>query len=179
MQSIEYTDWIDHFTSQVNSIFSAEKASDIMSKVDFDKWIFSPGYPIIKNNFTNLYLTEAENKYNELFEGKLNGKFVEEFKSWHTNVKIVFLNMIKGNSSKVTEEVYNYMKNTLKLDSGYNMEVLNIWYQIALATKHRDVIPFVTSFLGEIGRMKYIRPIYIKFAQLDKNEAVKVFNDNK
>jgi len=77
------------------------------------------------------------------------------------------------------DSLYNFLKDNFGLHSGYNSEVKNLWYQLALNTKHSDVIPFVEEFLGQIGRMKYIRPIYKAYGLLDKKAAIACFEKNK
>jgi leukotriene-A4 hydrolase len=89
------------------------------------------------------------------------------------------LNKILDKVESLTENQYTYLRDTLGLHKGYNMEVSNLWYQIALLSRHSDVFPYVIDFLGQIGRMKYIRPIYFAFAKLDKQKAYGVFTQNK
>jgi len=91
----------------------------------------------------------------------------------------VFLNLIAERSKELTDNLYSFLRDDLKLHSGYNSEVRNLWYQLALNTKHSDVIPFVEEFLGKIGRMKYIRPIYNAYGILDKKASLACFEKNK
>jgi leukotriene-A4 hydrolase len=175
LQSIEYTDWKNHFINEVNSRFDKESALNILKKVDWDTWIFTPGYPIVKNDFNNTYSTEAQIRLNDLFNGLTKDDFPQVFKDWLTTVKIVFLNLVATNLNKFSEENYVYFRDTLKLSTDYNMEIKNIWFQISLNTNHKDILPNIIDFLGKIGRMKYIRPIYKAFASVDKTQAYDVF----
>jgi leukotriene-A4 hydrolase len=109
----------------------------------------------------------------------LPSDFVSVFKGWHTNVKIEFLNKVLEKQSNLTNNQYETLRDKLGLHKGYNMEVSNLWYQIALLAKKKDVYPYVIDFLGQIGRMKYIRPIYAAFAMSDRNKAYDVFTQNK
>lgn len=79
----------------------------------------------------------------------------------------------------LNEKLYVFLRDNLNLHSGYNSEVKNLWYQLALNTKHNDVISYVEDFLGKIGRMKYIRPIYKAYGLLDKKAALACFEKNK
>jgi leukotriene-A4 hydrolase len=87
--------------------------------------------------------------------------------------------MIAKNLDKFSDNNYVYLRDTVKLHTDFNMEIKNVWYQIALNTKHRDVIPNVIDFLGKIGRMKYVRPIYKAFALVDRNLAYETFTKFK
>ncbi len=179
LQSIEYTDWKDHFINEVNARFNKEEAQNVLQQVDWDTWIFKPGFPIVKNDFNNTFSTEAASRLDDLFSGVMKDDFPEVFKNWHTSVKIVFLNMVAANLNKLSEENYVYFRDTLKLNTDFNMEIKNVWYQISLNSNHKDAIPFVIDFLGKIGRMKYIRPIYKAFAYVDRDQAYAVFSKLK
>jgi leukotriene-A4 hydrolase len=89
------------------------------------------------------------------------------------------LNKVIEKIATLTDDQYNTLRDKLGLHKGYNMEVSNLWYQIALLTKHTDVYPFVNEFLGQIGRMKYIRPLYAAYAKLDKEKAYAIFTQYK
>lgn len=101
------------------------------------------------------------------------------FKSWNTNVKLVFLNLVIDRMVDFNESLYAFLRDNLNLHSSYNSEVKNLWYQLSLNSKHSDVIPFVEEFLGKIGRMKYIRPIYKAYGLLNKKAAVSCFEKNR
>lgn len=94
-------------------------------------------------------------------------------------MKLVFLNLIADRSKDLTDAGYEFLRDSIQLHGNYNAEVQNLWYQLALNTKHSDVVPFVEAFLGKIGRMKYIRPIYKAYGYLNKKAAVACFEKNR
>ena len=179
LQSIEYTDWKDHYVNSVKSLFDKDEAKKILDRVDWDTWMFTPGFPPVTNDFSNVFSNEAKARLDDLFNNQVKSDFPELFKKWHTSVKLVFLNMIAKSLDKFTEDSYAYLRNSLKLHTDFNMEIRNVWYQISLNSKHSDAIPNVVDFLGRIGRMKYIRPIYKAFALVDKAQAYSVFTKLK
>jgi len=109
----------------------------------------------------------------------INEDVIKEFKSWHTNVKIVFLNYLEKNIKRITNEIYVCLKEKLNLHFGYNVEISYQWYQICLDLKKEDSLEFVKKFLLCNGRMKYIKPLFSKFYGFDKEEAKKFFKENK
>lgn len=139
----------------------------------------TPGLPPVKNDFSNIYTTEAQQRASDIFNQQPKEDFAKVFGDWNTNVKLVFLGLIKNNLEKFTEENYQYMRDNLISDKSFNSEIKNIWYQIALNSKHSDVVPDVKVFLANIGRMKYIRPVYSSFGRLNKDDAYKTFQANK
>lgn len=45
-----YTDFQEIFEAKIKELLP-DKVDDILSKIDWDSWIKSPGYPPIKNDF--------------------------------------------------------------------------------------------------------------------------------
>jgi len=50
-QSIDYTNFKSFFMDILKDLISADKVKEILSKIDWDTWIKSPGYPPVKNDF--------------------------------------------------------------------------------------------------------------------------------
>jgi leukotriene-A4 hydrolase len=46
------------------------------------------------------------------------------------------------------------------LSQSRNAEILSGWLLLAVESEHGAVLPRVEAFLGEIGRMKYLKPLY-------------------
>jgi hypothetical protein len=115
----------------------------------------------------------------EFLNGQVRTDAKEIFSNWHTNVKLVFLNFINERIEKVTDLVYENIRDILNLHAGYNVEVSYVWYQIGLKTKHEDVVEHVKKFLLCNGRMKYLKPLYFPWYHFQKEEALNFFDKNK
>jgi leukotriene-A4 hydrolase len=51
-----------------------------------------------------------------------------------------------------------------QLTQSRNAEILCAWLLLALESRHSAVLPRVEAFLGEVGRMKFLRPLYATLA---------------
>ncbi len=109
----------------------------------------------------------------------ITDKEVNDFKSWHTNVKIVFIDYLDKNQSRISDSVYEIIRDKLGLHCGYNVEVSFSWYQICLDLKKKDAIEHIRKFLLCNGRMKYIKPLYFKYYNYNREEALAFFKENK
>ncbi|MEY4547132.1 MAG: hypothetical protein RL685_3327 [Pseudomonadota bacterium] len=47
-----------------------------------------------------------------------------------------------------------------QLSTSHNAEILSAWLQLALESEYAPALPRAEAFLGEVGRMKYLRPLY-------------------
>jgi len=191
LQSIDYLDFKNHFESQVRIIYSEPDATTIINQVDWNAWIFSPGYPPKKFEYSKFLplIKKLESKFADdvnqsvdflLNNTKLPENFNTTFVGWHTNLKLFYLNQIRSKLDKFTNDMYNLLLNSLNITStNSNMEVENLWYLIGLKKNRVDILPFVEDFLSRTGRMKFIRPMYMAYAVVDRQKAINAFNKNK
>lgn len=60
-----------------------------------------------------------------------------------------------------------------RLTESHNGEILAAWLQLALESKYAAVLPRVESFLGQVGRMKYLRPLYAALLRTGERERAR------
>jgi hypothetical protein len=51
-----------------------------------------------------------------------------------------------------------------RLSESHNAEVVSAWLLLALESGYHAVLPRAEAFLGDVGRMKYLRPLYAALA---------------
>lgn len=180
-KSISSKDFICTYETEVKNLYGDKAESDILSKIDWDKWINTTGFPIMDITYKSSLVDDALDLANQFLESKFDPTSAKEkFKSWHTNVKLVFLAYLDSKVDCIDEKVYTNLRDVLNLhDECHNAEVKHVWYPIALKTKHDDVIPLVKKFLLSQGRMKYIRPVYYAWYPFQKEECLDFFDKNK
>ena len=176
-QSIKTEDFKECFSEIIKEELP-EKASKILDQIDWVKWVEAPGFPPIKNDFSNKYAKEIEDDVNLFYENKLPSNFIETFKGWHSLLKQYFLNKIKDTDRELTDTQLSYLTKTLNLKEGYNVEVSCSFFMIVLLhakTIENDVKNALITFLGKHGRINYVRPLYTAFFKRDKETAMATF----
>ena len=181
-QSIKYEEFKDFFIETINEELTPEKAEEILNKIDWVKWIEAPGFPPVKNDFSNKYATEVENAVDKFYKNTLPSDFKDTFVGWHTLLKQYFLSSIRETDKELDNTQLNMLSIVLNLKEGYNAEV-NFGYFMAVLlhgkTIEDDVKNALITFLGKFGRMKYLRPLYIAFYKRDKETARATFEKYK
>ena len=161
------------FKSNFESFMKGKIAPSTLSKIEWNKWVFAPGFPPEENNFSNKYAKEVDEKVKLFYEDKLDDAFIVTFKEWFTLLKQNFLNKIKDTDVELSSSQLNYLTDNLGLNSGYNVEV-SCSYFLAVLYHGRDLEKFkdaLIKFLGEHGRINYIRPLFSALAKRDKKLA--------
>ena len=175
---IKTDDFINFFTETIKNELPEINATKILDQIDWVKWIDAPGYPPVKNNYTNKYAIEVENYVEQFYNNILPDNFIDIFKKWHTLVKQYFLNKLKETEKELEDSQLNLLSNKLNLKEGYNAEINFGYFMVVLL--HGKVIEeavknALINFLGKFGRMKYLRPLYRALYVRDKETALSTF----
>jgi leukotriene-A4 hydrolase len=66
-----------------------------------------------------------------------------------------------------------------KLSTTQDPEIKQRWMPLAIAKNFPNATNSAKEFIGSMGRMKYLKPIYIAMNNVDHNQAVDWFNEYK
>lgn len=75
--------------------------------------------------------------------------------------------------------MYDLLVNNLNLHEGYNVEVTSLWFALCLKLKKPDSIKPIREFLGQHGRMKYLKPLYRGLIKYDRVQGEEIFKCHK
>ena len=162
------------FKSNFEAFMKGKIAPSILSKIEWNKWVFAPGFPPEENNFSNKYAKEVDEKVKLFYEDKLDDAFIVTFKEWFTLLKQNFLNKIKDTDVHLSTTQLEYLSKKLELNSGYNVEVSCSYFLAVLyhgQTLDTNFRTALVEFLGKHGRINYIRPLFSALAKRDKQLA--------
>lgn len=172
------------FKATLLDFFSAnQEVSDKLGKIDWDTWFYKPGYPPKPNFDTSL--VDAANSLADQWE-----KFTHESNpdfgpnkldvaGWSANQVVVFLERVLQFKAPLPVPHSNYMGFIYELKESRNVEVSSRYYQVAMQSGDASIKPFVVQLLGQVGRMKFVRPLYRGLLTLDIDLAVDTFEKNK
>ena len=181
-KSVNYQQFQQFFIDTINTEFPEEKAKEILDQVDWNTWLNVPGYPPVKNDFSNKYSIEVDEAINQFYGNTLPDTFVDTFKNWKTLLKMYFLNIIRETDKQLDDTQLEWLNVKLNLKEGYNSEV-SFAYFISILTHGKGLEDAIKealiAFLGKFGRLKYIRPLYKAFYKIDKETALATFEKYK
>ncbi len=81
--------------------------------------------------------------------------------------------------SPLSAERSHVLGTTYNISSSKNVEVKSAYYLIALRAGDRGEFPGIVELLGSVGRMKFVRPLYRKLNEIDRDLAVETFEKSK
>ncbi|MEI9814408.1 MAG: M1 family metallopeptidase [Acidobacteriota bacterium] len=149
-QSITTATMLDYMKRELLDKHPAEAA-----KINLDEWIEKPGLPASAPQATSERLTKVADLAKAFTEGKVPALAIST-KRWSTQEWLEFLqNMPMLDAKKMGE-----LDDVFLLTKTGNAEILDEWLQLAIRANYTPAYPRVASFLQEVGRQKFIKPLY-------------------
>ena len=147
--------------------FLRERLPSAASGIDLQQWIHEPGLPPDTPSFESdaLQLVEAEH------EALLQGSAPSELQTgtWVTQQWLHFLERLPA--SQRTSERLAELDRAFELTASGNSEVLCAWLGLTIEAGYGTADERLESFLGNVGRRKYLQPLYEKLLQHDRTRA--------
>ncbi|KAI2805540.1 Leukotriene A-4 hydrolase [Blomia tropicalis] len=164
----------------------------LLTEVDWNRWLKTPGYPLITPQYNTSLLdvcVELANRWittnDEMFrnDGGANLFPLDEFKRLDSGQKKLFL--IELDERTELKRMSNFkmeqLTNLYQLRTERNSEVRYSWLVLSLKSYWNGALNETKEFVHEIGRLKYIRPIYRAMYQWPETKqfALDLFAANK
>ncbi|KAK8081894.1 leukotriene A-4 hydrolase/aminopeptidase [Apiospora saccharicola] len=104
---------------------------------------------------------------------------LKDIESFNSNQTLVFLQAVQDFSPCLSVERAQLLGSAYNISSSKNVELKTAYYGISLRAGDRDAFPGIVELLGEVGRMKFVRPLYRQLVKLDRDLAVATYEKNK
>jgi leukotriene-A4 hydrolase len=181
------------FKATLLDFFAADKYTDAsvakkLEEIDWDKWFYTPGYPIWKPKFDTT-LVDAPLKLAAEWEKFIDtppgqdphfGPVWTDVADFSANQNVVFLEKLMLFEKPLPPTHTNYMGFIYSYKENKNVEISSRYYQVSMMAGDTSILPWVKNMLGEVGRMKFVRPLYRGMVKMGAvQDAVETFEKNK
>ncbi|TPX33921.1 leukotriene-A4 hydrolase [Synchytrium microbalum] len=163
--------------------FLADKKT-ILDSVDWNAWLNGTGMPPVKNHFDESLAVACDALVKKVEAARTDSsvKFEKsEFDAFSPSQKMVFLEKL------LTKPPYSHAI-LATLDAAFQMmnyqsaEIKFRWCWLCLQASYKPIYTVTATFLGQVGRMKYVRPLYRALSKAEdggKELAIKTFEANR
>ncbi|KAL9092077.1 MAG: hypothetical protein Q9159_001076 [Coniocarpon cinnabarinum] len=176
-------DSYDFKTTLLDFFAGGSGASEKLSKVDWDAWFYNPGFPIkphFDDSKAKVCYALAE-KWRTLTPSS-STKFKphhSDIQGWNSGQLVVFLEAVQLFDRPLKPADAHEMGLAYGLLDSKNVELTSRYYRIGMMAGDDEVIPKTTTLLAQVGRMKFVRPLYRQLKKVDVNLAISTFEKNK
>ncbi|EGF79700.1 hypothetical protein BATDEDRAFT_19784 [Batrachochytrium dendrobatidis JAM81] len=134
----------------------------VLHAVDWDSWFNKPGMPVVENEFDASLAHACEDlaKRWNLSRKESDPKFdAAEFSKLDSNQKVMFLKKLLDMPA-FEAHTLDAMDRIYSLSLIKNAEVKFCWQMLCLSSELERIFPEVVEFISQVGRMKFVRPLY-------------------
>ncbi|TVY46723.1 Leukotriene A-4 hydrolase-like protein [Lachnellula occidentalis] len=166
------------FKATLLDFFASDKeASKALESVDWDTWFYKPGMPPKPKFDTSM--VDTCYALADKWESKDYTPSKSDIEGLSANQIVVFLEKVQLFKTPLTPAQSKTMGETYSLTNSRNVELSSRYLGIGLTAKDESVYKPATELLGQVGRMKFVRPLYRKLEKVDRKLALETFEKNK
>lgn len=162
------------FKDSLYEFFSTPKDQAILDSVDWKDKFYSPGLPPRPDFDTSLAVpcyTLAKRWINAKNGDGFN---LDDVKDWDAGQYQVFLETLSSSAFDSADKLLS-LGSAYELQKSKNAEILFRYFSLGLDVHAKPLYEDVATFLGTVGRMKFVRPLFRKLNKVDKSLARKTF----
>ncbi|KAI1925165.1 Leucyl aminopeptidase yscIV [Ophidiomyces ophidiicola] len=151
------------FKSCLENFFTSDRDSSVLlADVDWNAWFYKPGLPPKPHFDMSLVnvVYDLAKKWRPQAESSFSPS-PSDIADLVANQLVVFLEQILLFETPLTAEQSETMGKTYRFAESENIEVSNLYFQVGLKARDKKVVEPVVKLLGRIGRMKFVRPLYV------------------
>lgn len=136
------------------------------SKMDLKEWIYAPNLP---KNCPKVSADRFENIDKELAKFKENKETdVKKDISSHE-----WLYFVRGLGEKLSLKQMEDLDKKYQFTASNNAEILTAWLDLSIKSEYKKAYPKLESFLNEVGRRKFLMPLYTSLIKSNQKDLAK------
>lgn len=167
-KSIVTGDFIEYIE---NNLLNHDR--DLAAKINLQEWLTQPGLPAETPQPKSDALQKTEAAAKDWLAGRRELSSLPT-KSWSTQE---WLHFLRSMPPSLDANRMSQLDAAFSLTESGNSEILAEWLLMAIRGGYRTAYPKLDRFLMEVGRRKYIKPLYQELAKTPegKSHAKKVY----
>lgn len=170
----------DDFKNEFETFFAKNSS---ISNVDWQTWLYKPGMPPVIPDYDKSLVNicqDLKEKW-QIWDEKQDGTFTnKDISSMNSNQLDYFLQLLLESDAMPISKL-KIMDKIYKLSEIKNAEIRFRWIRIGLKAHWMDRVDDALKMVTEVGRMKFIRPIYQDLYKWEavRDRAIDTFRTNR
>jgi leukotriene-A4 hydrolase len=140
---------------------------ELAAKINVDEWLTQPGLPKDAPQPKSDALQKTEVAAQEWASGKRKTESLP-VRSWSTQEWLHFLRSLP---QKLDNKQMSELDRAFHLTQSGNSEILADWLLMSIRSGYKPAYPKLDRFLIEVGRRKYIKPLYQELVKTQGGKA--------
>jgi leukotriene-A4 hydrolase len=123
--------------------------------VNVQKWVYEPGLTEERHRPQSALYDEMQEILAAYIQGALPTR--EKVADWH---RYQILSFLQSLPKTIPLEDCTYFEKILDLEKRNDAAHYSFFYELCIRSGYQEILPRVEDFVGQIGRMFYIMPIF-------------------
>ncbi len=166
----------DMFKSCLFEFYHEEEHRRALNAIDWETWFYGTGLPSRPDFDTTLARVcySLSERWSHTTSTTEFGR--DDVKGWSAGQFIVFLESLTSSSSFTSKDLLHDMASLYGLRSSRNAEILFRYFTLGIKCKSgTEVYRDIAAWLGTVGRMKFVRPLFRGLNSVDRALALETF----
>ncbi|MCP4203378.1 MAG: M1 family metallopeptidase [bacterium] len=138
----------------------------LADSLDLEAWIYGPGLPMNAPATESAEFQRVEEQIAAFAGGADAGDL--ETDDWTTHHWLHFLRSLP---EAITAVQLGNLDSVFGFNSSGNSEIQSAWFERAIAAGHEEAYPALRGFLLQVGRRKFLKPLYTALAETPEDLA--------
>lgn len=171
------------FKETLLEFFSTDaEASKKLQTIDWDHWFYAPGLPEeppFDTSLADVCFSLADKWARISSPDSSFTPTLADIATWAPGQLVVFLERISDLPEPLRTQDVQLMEKTYNFLESKNTEILSRFLTVGLKAGWEGAKEPTVKFLGEVGRLKYVRSLYRLLNKVDREAAVGCFRKNE
>jgi leukotriene-A4 hydrolase len=135
--------------------FLKQELPEEFEKVNIAHWVYEPGLPTERHRPQSALYETVRQVIEAYKQGTRPTR--EQVADWHRYQILAFLQMLP---ERIPVEDCKYFEEILELEKKNDVGHYMYFYAICITSDYREILPHVEEYIGRVGRILYILPIF-------------------
>ncbi len=145
---------------------------EVFEKLNVQKWVYEPGLTNERRRPTSKLFDEVQTVVAAYKDGTRPTK--KQVENWH---RYQILSFLQALPRQIPVEDCKYFEEIFELENKNDAGYYSFFYSTCITSGYEDVLPRVEEFIGRVGRLLYVAPIFraMLATEWSKGHARRIF----
>lgn len=139
----------------------------LINKLDINSWVYGPGIPANCPRADSERFTKVNTERMKFEQGTAPATLATS--GWSTHEWLQFLRKMPATLSAAQ---LKSLDDAFKFTTSGNSEIADLWYVMAVRANYKAAYPAMEKFLSEVGRRKFLQPLYGEMMKTPANAVM-------
>jgi len=162
VQKYTHTYRFQSLTTEAFLDFLKSELPEVFEKVNVREWVYEPGLPDIRHKPQSDLYDEAQEVLRAYKAG--TRPMGEQVADWH---RYQILSFLQALPKQISVEDCKHFEQIFELESKNDGGHYSYFYAVCIYSGYEEILPQIEEFIGRIGRLIYIKPIFLAMIATD------------